>query len=157
MIIPDDIALWIQRNFEVLASDDFSLAYFASGNMDRIPDYSAARWQLAVDTLYRLIRSGLLKVHQYIRCSDEDTFFEAIRTVSPYGGDGMLWNGTLVYGTPKLDELFRAFFTSDGSEWEDLNPRFIEALEQIFADNGVPWSDKPLLPIAPSEEAAAAR
>ena len=27
---------------------------------------------------------------------------------------------------------------------------FIEALERIFAKNGVPWSDKPLLPIMPA-------
>jgi hypothetical protein len=31
-----------------------------------------------------------------------------------------------------------------------LNPAFIEAMEQILAENGVPWSDKPLLPIAPA-------
>ncbi len=31
----------------------------------------------------------------------------------------------------------------------------VEAVEQIFAENGVPWSEKPLLPIMPSGTSAA--
>jgi hypothetical protein len=150
MMIPQDIALWLQRRFEILADDDFGLVLFADGPLDRIADYSAAKWQLAVDMLYRTIRSDLVTVHEFIGCSDEKSFFEAIRTVSPYGGDGLLWNGTLIYGSAKLDTLVRSFFPSGGQQWDELNRPFIEAVEQIFAENGVPWSDKPLLPITPN-------
>jgi hypothetical protein len=78
------------------------------------------------------------------------SFLSAIRTVSPFvNSGGFLWNGTQVSGTARLSKLVEAHFPASDQRDDKLNPAFIEALEQIFADNGVPWSDKPLLPIMP--------
>jgi hypothetical protein len=66
----------------------------------------------------------------------------------------------IVWGAPRLDKLIEAHFPSPDQHEDKLNPAFIEALEQIFAENGVPWSDKPLLPImsnAANSEAPASR
>lgn len=152
MTMPEDIALWLQRDLQTLAGDDYGLVLFAHGDLERIPGYSTARWQLAVDTTYRTIKCDLVTVHKFVECHDEKSFFEAIRRLSPYGGAGaVLWNGTLIYGTEKLDALVQSFFPDASDEGDKLKPGFIEAIEAIFAENRVPWSDGPLLPITPGD------
>ena len=149
--MPEDIALWLQRALNTLDNDDYGLVPFAHGNLDSIPGYSSTRWQFAVDMIYRTLRCDLIAVHKFVQCCDEESFLEAIRSQSPYGSaGGVLWNGTLIYGTERLSRLIDAYFTSSGESNDTLNPAFIEALEQIFVENGVPWSDKPLLPITPA-------
>ena len=69
---------------------------------------------------------------------------------------GFLWNGTQVSGTKRLSKLAEAHFPPPVQREDKLNPAFIEALEQIFAENGVPWSDRPLLPIMPTTASAPA-
>jgi hypothetical protein len=43
----------------------------------------------------------------------------------------------IVWGAPRLDKLIEAHFPSPDQHEDKLNPAFIEALEQIFAENGV--------------------
>jgi hypothetical protein len=106
--------------------------------------------------IYRTLTCDLIAVYEYIECSDRASFFEAIRSHSPDADAGaVLWNGTLIYGTEKLEALARSFFDPLSQGRDDLNPAFVEALEQIFAEKGVPWSDKPLLPIMPAGTAKA--
>jgi hypothetical protein len=94
---------------------------------------------LSVDVIYRALTCDLVAIREYIECHDESSFFEAIRSRSPYDGAGaLLWNGTLIYGTEKLEALARSFFSVFSQGRDDVNPAFIEALETIFADNGVP-------------------
>ncbi|MGC2787935.1 MAG: hypothetical protein WA397_29710 [Roseiarcus sp.] len=151
MTIPEDIAGWLQRHLTTLCEDDLSIGHFASGNIDSVPDGTLSRWQLSVDVIYRALTCKLIAVYKYIDCSNETSFFDVIRSRSPYGDPGaVLWNGTLIYGTEKLEALVRPFFSISSQGWEDVNPAFIEALEQTFAQNGVPWSDRPLLPIIPN-------
>jgi hypothetical protein len=64
-------------------------------------------------------------------------------------GDGF-WHATLVWGTDCLSQLIDAHLQPHRERDNELNPSFIEALEQIFAENDVPWSDKPLLPVMPN-------
>ena len=152
MIMPQDIALWLQRKLQTLAHDDYGLVLFAHGILDIIPDYSNDRWQLAVDMIYRAIKCDLVKVHKFVECHDEESFFEAIRTVSPYGNAGaVLWNGTVIYGTEKLEKLVDSFVSDDSDDEGTANSSFIEAIEAIFADVGVPWSEEPLLTIMPAD------
>ena len=73
----------------------------------------------------------------------------AIRTLNPWGDGAGFWHATIIWGAPRLDKLIEAHFPAPDQHEDKLNPAFIEALEQIFAENGVPWSDKPLLPIIP--------
>ncbi|HZZ63845.1 MAG TPA: hypothetical protein VFE63_22220 [Roseiarcus sp.] len=156
MLMPVDVALWLQKNLSLLCEEDLSLAYFSSGNIESIPDRTVKRWQLSVDALYRTITCDLIAVYKYLNCNDRDSFFEAIRTCGPEDrNDILLWNGTLIYGTEKLEALARSFFDPLSQGRDDLNPAFVEALEQIFAENGVPWSNEPLLPIVAAGAAAA--
>ena len=151
MTIPKDIAGWLQRHLTSLCEDDLSIGHFASGNIDSVPDGTLSSWQLSVDVIYRALTCDLVAIHEYIECHDKSSFFEAIRSRSPYDGAGaVLWNGTLIYGTKKLEALARSFFSVFSQGWDDVNPAFIEALEAIFAENDVPWSGKPLLPIMPN-------
>jgi hypothetical protein len=62
-----------------------------------------------------------------------------------------------ISGTDRLSKLVEAHFPPPDQRDDKLNPPFIEALEQIFAENGVPWSDKPLLPIMPNAAKSDAR
>jgi hypothetical protein len=122
-----------------------------------------------VDTVYRAVTCGLLLVEDLAGLPDLSSFFHAIRTLSPDDKSGTklssgkftlsgpaLWNVTQICGTERLDELVSAYFPPAGEIRHTLNPAFIEALEEIFAENGVPWLDKPLLPIMPAGGAATA-
>ena len=112
---------------------------------------------MSADVIYRALTCDLVAIHEYIECHDETSFLEANSISHPYDGAGaVLWNGTLIYGTKKLEALARSFFSVFSQGWDDVNPAFIEALEAIFAESGVQWSEKPLLPIVPVSSKAAA-
>jgi hypothetical protein len=120
----------------------------AQGILPSVPDYTPARWQFGVDMLYRTIKSDLIAVHEYVQCTDDASFFQAIRTLSPFeDAGGFLWNGTLIAGTEKLEAAIETYFTPEDNYRDAVNPAFIEAIENSFAANGVPWSDSALLPI----------
>ena len=69
---------------------------------------------------------------------------------------GFLRNGTQVSGTERLSKFAEAHFPPPDQRDGGLNPAFIDAPEQIFGENGVPWSEKPLLPIRPDRIGAEA-
>ena len=118
----------------------------------QFPAYTTSRWQLEVDTIYRALSCDLIGVKPFIGPYDEKSFLRAIRTLDPLDRARKsiaLWNGTSIYGTERLSELCGHYFPATGGYDGTLNPPFVEALEQIYAENGVPWSDKPLLPIVP--------
>jgi hypothetical protein len=105
--------------------------------------------------IYRTLTCDLISVDAHMECHDRASFLGAIRTVSPFvGSGGFLWNGTQVSGTERLSKLVKAHFPPPDQRDDKLNSAFTEALEQIFAENGVPWSDKPLLPIMPAQGAS---
>jgi hypothetical protein len=169
MHIPEDIGLWLQETLHEYDGERWGMADFVLGNLDSIPRYTAARWQLGVDTVYRAVTCDLVKADRFGGFPDVRSFFHAARTLSPDGKlDAVLWtgkfnvsgpgfwNGTTVRGTERLRKLFAAYFPSPDGYDGKLNPAFIEALEQIFAENGVPWSDKPLLPVMPAVAGGAA-
>lgn len=151
MHIPPDIALWLQRNLVILCEDDVSLAYVSSGVIASIPDRTETRWQLSVDTIYRLIKCELISVLNFADCTDIPSFFSEIQSHGPDFDDqgAYAWMAMQICGTDKLEVLMKGHFGELSQAWDALNPAFINALEQVFADNGVPWSEKPLLPITP--------
>jgi hypothetical protein len=149
MDIPNDIGLWLQKNLRTLAEDDSSCAYFVSGNLNTIPNYTSSRWQLAVDMIYRCVRSNLILIHNFADCDDEASFFVAIRALSPFRSEGgLLWNGTLLCGSDTLTTIVEKHFPPSQPFSPDINHAFGEELDEIFQRNGVPWSETPLLPIA---------
>ncbi len=147
MQIPQDTALWLQKHLLGIDHEDWGLVYMLYGNLASTPPDTPARWQLSVDLIYRGLVSGLVAVDDLGATSDQTSFLRAIRTLDPCGDGAGFWHATLVWGTERLSKLIKAHFPPSGERDGKLNPAFIEALEAIFADNGVPWSDKPLLPI----------
>ncbi len=152
MHIPPDIAFWLQRNLAIICEDDVSIAYVSSGVIASIPDRTEARWQLSVDMLYRLIKCELISVLNFADCTDIPSFFSEIQSHGPDFDDqgAYVWMAIQIYGTDKLEVLMKSHFGELSRAWDALNPVFINALERVFADNGVPWSEKPLLPITPA-------
>lgn len=156
MQMSDHIALWLQDELLGLDHEDYGLVYILSGNLASIPQDSEERWQLGVDVIYRALICDLVKVNDLGATSDQASFLHAIRTLNPYGRSGEgYWHATLVWGTERLSELIEAYFPARGERDDKLNPAFMEALEQIFAENGVPWSETPLFPISPAGAAKA--
>lgn len=157
MQMSEDIALWLQDELLGLDHEDYGLVYILSGNLASIPQDSEERWQLGVDVIYRALICGLVKVNDLGATSDQASFLHSIRTLNPYdrSGEGY-WHATLIWGAERLTKLIEAYFLPPGARDNKLNPSFIEALERLFAENGVPWSDKPLLPIMPTIASAPA-
>jgi hypothetical protein len=147
--IPGDIEQWLQRQLRMMAGDDGSCAYFISGNIGSIADYTHDRWQFGVDMIYRCLKSNLILIHNFADCDDEASFFTSIRTLSPFKSEGgLLWNGTLLYGSEMLTTIVEKHFPPSQPYNPDINQAFGEELDEIFQQNGVPWSEIPLLPIA---------
>jgi hypothetical protein len=160
MRIPNETALWLQDLLLGYAGECWGMSDFVLGKLDSIPQETEARWQLGVDTVYRTVTSGLVEVEGGAGFPELASFFDAIRTLGPNDRSGSksstgefaytgpdLWNATQICGTKRLLELVKAHFPPVGEIRRMLDPSFIEALEQVFAESGVPWSDKPLLPI----------
>ena len=157
MHIPNDVARWLQETLLGLDKEDWGLGYMVDGILNSVPPDTHARWQLGVDTIYRILTSDLIAVHKFVECHDKASFFHAIWTLSPYeSSGGFLWNGTLIYGTDRLSDLIDVYFRGRGERNDKPNPAFTQALEQVFAENGVPWSDEPLLPVTPDAGVEAA-
>jgi len=154
MQMPDDLALWLQDQLLGLDHEDYGLIYILSGNLASIPQDSAGRWQLGVDVIYRVLTCDLVKVNDLGATSDQASFLHSIRTLNPYGKSGEgYWHATLIWGTERLSKLIDAYFPPRGARDDKLNRSFIEALEQLFAENGVPWSETPQLPVMPASVA----
>jgi hypothetical protein len=156
MTIPTDTALWLQGQLLGLYHEDWALGYMLDGILASAPQDTPERWQLGVDSIYRGLVCDLLAVKDFGATSDRASFLHAIRTLDPCGDGAGFWHATIVWGAPRLNELIEAHFPPPDQREDKLNPAFIEALEQLFAENGVPWSDKPLLPIMPTTASAPA-
>jgi hypothetical protein len=169
MRIPDETALWLQDLLLGYSGECWGMADFVLGKLDSVPQQTKARWQLGVDMVYRTVTCDLVQVEGLAGFPDLASFFHAIQILSPDDKSGArssngefvytgpdLWNASQICGTKRLFELVNAHFPPVGEIRRTLNPAFIEALEAIFAENGVPWSDEPLLPIMPANSAAAA-
>jgi hypothetical protein len=169
MCIPDETALWLQNLLLGYSGECWSMVDFVLGKLDSVPQETEARWQLGVDTVYRTRTCDLIQVEGLAGFADLPSFFHAIRSLGPDDKSGMrsstgeyrytgpdLWNASQICGTKRLLELVRTHFPAVGETRRTLNPGFIEDLEHLFAENGVPWSDKPLLPIMPTTTLAPA-
>lgn len=149
MNLSKSVGNWLQMNLRELGEDDSTCGSVITGNIDGIPDNTTNRWQFGVDMIYRFVQCGLAIVPYFqIHCVDQDSFFVAIRTLSPFNQSGaMIWNGTFLRGTDGLHNLLKRHFSNVPQYDPNLNPAFIMELEEIFQRHDVPWSDTPLLPI----------
>ena|SRR5271165_5078989 len=147
MQMPNDIAKWLQNELTGLNHEDWGLVYLLTGNLGSIPLGTPARWQLGVDVIYRLLLCDMVSVDDLSGNIDQKTVLHTIQTSDPYADGAGYWHATLIWGTQHLSELIDSHLPPDSAPNSELVPSFIDALEQLFAENGVPWSDKPLLPI----------
>lgn len=156
MKIPTEIALWIQEILLGIDGEEWGITYVTC-RMSAIGKDDLERWQYSVDLIYRMLICDLMDVHGFMECHDKPSLLDEIRKVSPFQDlGGFLWNGTQIHGTKRLSALIRSYLPPPEQRDGKLDPAFIEALEKIFAENGVPWSDKPLLPIIPAGAGKAA-
>ena len=151
MDMPENIRAWNQKALRDMAVDDGSCFHFVARHIESVERRSAALWQFGVDNIYRCLRSGLILVHNYAGCADEASFLKAIRTFSPFKSEGgLLWNGTLLYGSDLLLSLSERYGLSDPRYAQAINQNFTNEIERRFEAAGVPWSDAPLLPLTPA-------
>jgi hypothetical protein len=48
-----------------------------------------------------------------------------------------------------LEAIVKSFFRNHDAYAATVNRGFLAAIENVFEDTGVPWSDKPLIPVVP--------
>jgi hypothetical protein len=77
------------------------------------------------------------------------SLIEGLRRVSPFqrGDDKILWIATFLSGTDKLHQLIEKHGSLSGFDGNVVNTAFIQDVDRIFADAGLPWSSEPLVPV----------
>ena len=81
MRIPKDLGLWLQNTLLEYNGWQWGLVSFAHGEIVSVPADTMARWQFAVDMIYRSLTCDLINVDVYMECHDRASFLSAIRTV----------------------------------------------------------------------------
>jgi hypothetical protein len=143
-------ALWLQKLFAMLNEDEWGAISLTQGTLSSIPDNTRERWQFGVDMYYRLRTSDLIAVSAICDIPNISSLQPALRDRNPFTNEGsVLWNGTQIFGTKLLNNVVETHFPQGGEYWTTLNPGFVEAIDTIFTQNGVPRLDSPLLPIRP--------
>ena len=152
MIIPIERALEVQVDLFSFADVGGSCGGMVKSVPDGKGSYLTSQWQIAVDNMYRYIKSDLIFVVNEGNCAKFGSLFEAVQRVSPFGPDDrMIWAGTILDPTEKLLKLIESYRDKD-IRLGVVNSEFIEEVERIFAKAGVPWSLAPLLPIVTSPD-----
>ncbi len=149
MTIPSPRALILQSC--LLAYDDcgWSCAAMIQYTSDSNGSYPTPEWQNAVDNIYRCLMSGLLSIDNTSFFEKYGSLVEGLRKVSPFqsGNDKILWIATFLSSTDKLHHLIQQHGSLSGFQKDIVNKAFVEDLERIFAEAGVPWSSEPLVPV----------
>ena len=116
-------------------------------------------WQFMVEMIYRLLVSGLTELFPddilILSFNGIEDYCKELAKQSPF--EDSVWNEPMAWGGPtfgltqKCKLIIDQYF--DGKYWHTqdfiLNIPFIECIEDIFAECGVPWcEEEPLFPIA---------
>ncbi len=150
--LPISLQEGLQFTIQLFGYDCYNALSFLSG-VDRSIHDQRARWQVAVDTVYRLLVCGL--VEQPFAKTD-GTYVESVHgpymaflaSDDPFSPDfdgGYMWFDDLC-STPLCDELI-AKHKLLGRLSEDVSADFIAELEALFEAHGVGWSEQPLIPV----------
>lgn len=124
-----------QWDMVYISSDDMPLASVLSLFEARYGRYSKVRWQLALDFIHRLVKSGLAVVDDMPESGEvQDEFFFLLASNSPFELDPGYWLELQMCGTEKCSRLIDAHHVG----WESPpSPSYASALEEIFAASGV--------------------
>jgi len=141
----------IQFKLYVLCFDDYVADAFTTGFVDAYG--TRARWQAAVDTLYRLALSGLIKSPTFSDDRENDfllSYIDELSRVDPFPPGGLAdeWIKVDIVASGLAMELMTKFdvIQSKGVLSQGLN----EALGELFAASGVPYDVYPVKPIESS-------
>jgi hypothetical protein len=153
MNIPFSLALGIQDWLRVFTYDCYVADALTSGLSQGASHKE--RWQLAVDTTYRLLMSGLLesslgesdddavvreKYFNYaVLLSKSDPFTSDVKLIAP-------WHEWDLCGTKLCKDLIEKHGVIN-LELGSISDGFINDIELLFEKNNVPWSNFPLIPI----------
>ena len=158
--------------FKVLTLDEMSLAGF---NFDHAIENKRLSQQCSIDTLYRCYKSNLIEFSfipfEIYECEGGcDKLIEDLARVSMYTEDvaGKAemrdlfdnWLLTQIVLTEVGENVYNEFFGNDDKRFysntdggkellytdAEMIP-FSEEICRIFEENGVPWSDEPLIPL----------
>lgn len=139
-----------QLQIMVAGPDDLSPSHFLGGLM--INECQNQRWQEGVDMIYRLLKSGILKMVGAKEGDDLSDFFQGMAAHNPFNLDNdgvVIWMGQLLYASEKCKIMMRKYGLDNYDAL--ICPAFIEEMEALFETVGVPWSATPLLPILPAK------
>lgn len=153
MSAPEYPALEIQDWLRVFCYDSYCSDAMTSG-LTNSKD-TTLRWQLAVDTLYRLFASNLLHIPT-LKADDFSTqksaaldYIKSLAHHNPLSSDieetshWYLWD---ISATDRCHSLIEKFGIRDLPQGE-LSQGLVAALHSLFAENQVAWSDQPLIVI----------
>lgn len=158
--MPTSVAKWLLFNLHTLKSDAMSPDFFPGGiNDDSYPSSSAADQKLAVNMIYRCLKSGLIDIdppdwRELYGLYSIEEFAQELARVDQFGGHRMeeaghdqhlddmkIWLGPLLHCTDAGESLVNRYFPEElNLEDEPRVARFNEVICQIFEDHGVPWS-----------------
>jgi hypothetical protein len=155
MTIPTPFAARLQSWLHVFSYDCYFADALTSGLCD---GDERARWQTAIDTLYRFVRSGLL-YSPHVAGENWETasseymdYFGVLARSDPFTSDlqeGIQWCMIDFCSTDSLRELLGRHRIREHPE--EPCDAFIQELEQLFEVSGVAWSESPLIPICASQ------
>ncbi len=153
MSVPEYPALEIQDWLRVFCYDSYCADAMTSG-LTSSKD-TTLRWQLAVDTLYRLLASDLLYIPA-LKADDSSTqksaaldYIKSLARYDPFSSDieetshWYLWD---ISATDRCHSLIGKYGVRDLPQGE-LSQGLAAALHGLFAENQVAWSDQPLIAI----------
>ncbi len=156
MTVPNDISLKSQNTLRDLVRDDWTFSGMCFWRRDFLTYQNDPNdaclvldWQLSVDFIYRCLISGLIEIINYERYADNAALVDDLRRCNPFDMQkgGLAWNGVFTYGTEQLEAIVKRFFKNDDEYASTVNREFIAAIGKAFEDAGVPWSNKPLIPV----------
>lgn len=136
----------------VYEPDDLALIWFAGYPRDGDKEEEKQCWQEGMDLIYRMMKSKLL-VRTFYKENDESHFpqlFGELSKINPYGDEPHIWLLEQLYTTGACKALVRKYGI-DRLLQEKITEEFIEEIEQLFEEAGVPWTKEPLIPIQPTE------
>ena len=152
MNIPYSVALELQYCVGSMALDCFNPFYYLNafnGVLGCGVGYDRVSWQMTVDVIHRLVKSKMVYYPWAQDGGEEyDRLIEALRIFDDKWATRAEWFDDLCPTNLCLDLIERHDLTNGmGFDGYRLSGSFVDEIEGVFEKSGVPWSDKPLVPI----------
>ena len=150
MKMPPNVAAWLQENLYLLTLSGYSADLFICAKAGELHDDPKFRWQFAVDTIYRGIKSGLMDVWDGANKTRGSMHksLELVRELAQFDPNSdsfaACWVGPEIEATELCSALVKKFDIQGLSQGE-ICAKFIEEIEVLFDRNGVSWNEAPLI------------